>query len=199
MSDNKELAAASTGTKDLIINAAERLFAQFGYLGVSMMDIASSLGITKAALYYHFDSKEKIYLEVLSGAFEEFSEAIQKITGDKNLPIEKRFRKTVAAYLDFCLEKRDLVKLTTQKLSKDNDNIVNFISELKIKIVRQLEPTVKEFLVYKKQIRLINSKIATYLLIGMLNTFILGEIFEGGKNWKAKDIARQIEKLFFYN
>ena len=103
----------------------------------------------------------------------------------------------MAAYLDFCLEKRDLAKLTMQKLSKDSDNIVNFIAKLKVEIACQLEPTVKEFLVSKKRSRLINSKIATYLLIGMLNAFILGEIVESGKNWKAKDILKQIERLFF--
>lgn len=184
-------------TKDSIIDTAEQLFAQFGYLGVSMMDIANSLGITKAALYYHFDSKEKIYLEVLNSAFEEFSETIQKVIGDKKLSIEKRFRKTVIVYLNFCLEKRNLAKLTIQKLSKNDDNIINFISKLKVKIICQLEPVVKDFLVYKKRNRFINSKIATYLLIGMLNAFILGEIVEGGKNWKAKDILKQIERLFF--
>ena len=184
-------------TKDLIIDTSEQLFAQFGYLGVSMMDIADSLGITKAALYYHFDSKEKIYLEVLDGAFKEFSEVIQKVISNENLSVEKRFRETITVYLDFCLKKRDLAKLTMQKLSKNNDNIVNFISELKVEIAHQLEPTVKEFLVYKKRNRLIDSKIATYLLIGMLNAFILGEIVEGGKKWKAKDVLKQIERLFF--
>ncbi|MCK4592100.1 TetR/AcrR family transcriptional regulator [Candidatus Parcubacteria bacterium] len=184
-------------TKDLIIDTAEQLFAQFGYLGVSMMDIADSLGITKAALYYHFDSKEKIYLKVLDGAFKEFSETIQKVIGDENLSVEKRFRKTITTYLDFCLEKRDLAKLTMQKLSKNDDSIVDFIAELKVKIARQLEPTIKEFLIYKKQSRFVDSKIATYLLIGMLNAFILGEIVEGGKNWKSQDVLKQIERLFF--
>ncbi|MEA1937428.1 MAG: TetR/AcrR family transcriptional regulator [Patescibacteria group bacterium] len=184
-------------TKDLIIDTAENLFAQFGYLGVSMMDIADSLGITKAALYYHFDSKEKIYLKVLDEAFREFSETIQKVISNENLSIEKRFRKTITTYLDFCLEKRNLVKLTMQKLSKNNDNIINFIAELKVEIACQLEPTIKEFLIYKKRSRFINSKIATYLLIGMLNAFILGEIVEGRKSWKAKDILKQIERLFF--
>lgn len=184
-------------TKDLIIDTSEQLFAQFGYLGVSMMDIADSLGVTKAALYYHFDSKEKIYLEVLDGAFKEFSGVIQKVISNENLSVEKRFRETITVYLDFCLKKRDLAKLTMQKLSKNNNNIVNFISELKVEIAHQLEPTVKEFLVYKKRSRLIDSKIATYLLIGMLNAFILGEIVEGRKKWKAKDILKQIERLFF--
>ena len=188
---------STTSTKNLIIDTAEQLFAQFGYLGVSMMDIASSLEITKAALYYHFDSKEKIYLKVLDNAFKEFSETIQKVIGDEKLSIENRFRKTITAYINFCLEKRDLAKLTMQKLSKDSDNIVNFIAKLKIEVARQLEPVVKDFLVSKKRSRLIDSKIATYLLIGMLNAFILGEIVDGGKNWKAKDILKQIERLFF--
>ena len=184
-------------TKDLIIDTAENLFAQFGYLGVSMMDIADSLGITKAALYYHFDSKEEIYLKVLDNAFLEFSEAIQKVINIKNLSIEKRFHRIITVYLDFCLKKRDLAKLTIQKLSKDSGNIVNFIAKLKMEVACQLEPVVKEFLIHKKRSRIINSKIATYLLIGMLNAFILGEIVDSEKKIKTKDIVRQIEKLFF--
>ncbi|MBW6440431.1 TetR/AcrR family transcriptional regulator [Patescibacteria group bacterium] len=188
---------STMSTKVLILETAEHLFAEFGYLGVSMQDIASALGITKSALYYHFDSKEKIYLKVLDDAFLEFSEEIQKVTLDKKLSIEKRFHKTVLAYIDFCLEKRDLVKLTMHKLSNDNDGIVKSIAKIKINIINQLEPIVEEYLVYKKRSILINGKIATYFLVGILNAFILGEIVDGGKVWKTKDIVRQIEKLFF--
>lgn len=183
-------------TKDLIIDTAERLFAQFGYLGVSMIDIADSLGITKAALYYHFDSKEDLYLKVLENAFSEFSDTIKKIS-DENLAIQKKFCKTITTYIDFSLKRKGLAKLTMQELSKNDDNnIIYFITKTKIEIANQLEPTVKEFLAFKKK-SAINSKVATYLLIGMLNTFVLGEILEGGKNWKAKDIAKQINELFF--
>ncbi len=181
-------------TKDLIIESAEKLFAQFGYLGVSMKDIADSLEITKAALYYHFLSKEDLYLKVLENAFSEFSETIKKIS-DEDLAIQKKFCKTITTYIDFSLKRKGLAKLTMQELSKDN-NIIYFIAKTKMEIANQLEPTVREFLAFKKK-NVINSKVATYLLIGMLNAFILGEILEGGKNWKAKDIARQIEKLFF--
>ncbi len=181
-------------TKNLILGAAEQLFAQFGYLGVSMKDIADSLEITKAALYYHFLSKEDLYLKVLENAFSEFSETIKKIS-DEDLTVQKRFCKTITTYIDFSLKRKGLAKLTMQELSKDN-NIIYFIAKTKMEIANQLEPTVREFLAFKKK-NVINSKVATYLLIGMLNAFILGEILEGGKNWKAKDIAMQIEKLFF--
>ncbi len=47
-------------TKERIMEAALELFAQSGYLGTSMSDIAGRLGITKAALYKHYAGKQEI-------------------------------------------------------------------------------------------------------------------------------------------
>jgi len=45
---------ASGDTRQRIIDIALELFATRGYAGTSMRDIAAELGVTKAALYYHF-------------------------------------------------------------------------------------------------------------------------------------------------
>ena len=50
----------SGDTKERILEAALDLFAQSGYLGTSMSDIAKQLGITKGALYKHYKSKQEI-------------------------------------------------------------------------------------------------------------------------------------------
>ena len=47
-------------TKERILEAALALFAQGGYLGTSMSDIAKQLCITKGALYKHYAGKQKI-------------------------------------------------------------------------------------------------------------------------------------------
>ena len=47
-------------TKERILETALELFAQSGYLGTSMSDIAGGLGITKGALYKHYTSKQEI-------------------------------------------------------------------------------------------------------------------------------------------
>ena len=47
-------------TKERILETALALFAQSGYLGTSMSDIAKKLGITKGALYKHYTSKQEI-------------------------------------------------------------------------------------------------------------------------------------------
>ena len=50
----------AAGTKERILETALELFAQKGYLGTSMNDIAGKLGLTKAALYKHYTSKQEI-------------------------------------------------------------------------------------------------------------------------------------------
>lgn len=54
-----------TGTKEKILEEALTLFSQNGYSGTSMNDLAGQVGISKAALYKHFSSKEEILETVL--------------------------------------------------------------------------------------------------------------------------------------
>ncbi len=48
-----------------IRTAAFRLFGRHGYDGVSMYSVAEASGITKAALYWHYDSKEALFTDCL--------------------------------------------------------------------------------------------------------------------------------------
>jgi len=59
---------APSGTKQDILDAARDLFARNGYDGTSIRQLTSSLGITPAALYYHFSSKHEV-LEGIMAAF----------------------------------------------------------------------------------------------------------------------------------
>lgn len=52
-------------TKARIVHAALELFAQNGYLGTSMSDIAKQLSITKGALYKHYASKQEILDQII--------------------------------------------------------------------------------------------------------------------------------------
>lgn len=54
-------------TREQCLAAAERLFADGGFAGTGMRDIAAAAGVTVATLAYHFGSKEKLYGAVLGG------------------------------------------------------------------------------------------------------------------------------------
>jgi AcrR family transcriptional regulator len=61
-----QTATESPGTRERILDVALTLFAEKGYDATSMREIAEHLGITKAALYYHFDSKADIVRAMLA-------------------------------------------------------------------------------------------------------------------------------------
>lgn len=61
--------APRTNMRQRILDAAAHLFAMHGYAGTSIRDISDELGVTKAALYYHFASKEVLLEHVVALAF----------------------------------------------------------------------------------------------------------------------------------
>ena len=56
-------------TRDRIMKAAERLFAERGYDGTNIRAIVTKARVNQAAINYHFAGKDGLYNEVLRGAF----------------------------------------------------------------------------------------------------------------------------------
>jgi AcrR family transcriptional regulator len=61
-------------TRERIIKAAERLFAERGYDATSIRAIVAKARVNQAAINYHFDGKDGLYREVLRGAFQALTE-----------------------------------------------------------------------------------------------------------------------------
>jgi len=56
--------------RDHILDVAEALFQERGYTAVAMRDIAEVAGMRTASLYYHFPSKEELFVSVRERMFE---------------------------------------------------------------------------------------------------------------------------------
>jgi AcrR family transcriptional regulator len=88
--------------RGLILDAAERLFAERGYAGASLREIASRSGFSTAALYLFFQNKEEIYLQVLLRRSEELLLAIEAAAQTSRPPLQ-RLHDIAAAHIDHCL------------------------------------------------------------------------------------------------
>ncbi len=87
-------------TRQSLIKAAVDLFAEKGFDGASVRAIVAKARVNQAAINYHFDGKEGLYLEVLRMAFEAFTRQ-EGLDGDalKALPREEALRRFVAQQL----------------------------------------------------------------------------------------------------
>jgi AcrR family transcriptional regulator len=63
-------------TRQRIIEVALELFADKGYEKTALREIAERLGITKAALYYHFASKEALLIGIMESLVGQFDELV---------------------------------------------------------------------------------------------------------------------------
>jgi len=73
----RTVGSSAPETRRRILDSATAVFAEHGYAGASMRDIAERLGITKAALYYHFTSKEDLLDGLVHPVMQELSEFAQ--------------------------------------------------------------------------------------------------------------------------
>jgi len=64
------------GTRDRLLQAAEKEFARYGYAGAHLQSIAEQVGVQKTALYYYFDSKSDLYTAVIEAMLEVFERSL---------------------------------------------------------------------------------------------------------------------------
>jgi TetR/AcrR family transcriptional regulator len=58
-------ASTSADTRERILDAAERLFAEQGFAATSVRDLSKAVGLTPASLYNHFEGKQALYEAVM--------------------------------------------------------------------------------------------------------------------------------------
>lgn len=77
-----------------IISAAQIEFAQFGYKGATISNIANRAQLPKSNIHYYFKSKQHLYIEVLSNIIDLWDEALNELT------LSDEPREALARYID---------------------------------------------------------------------------------------------------
>ncbi|GAA3939981.1 hypothetical protein GCM10023085_21830 [Actinomadura viridis] len=99
-----------TATPRRILDAASTLFAERGFRGTSMQAIAREVGITKAALYYHFESKDDILRHLTLPLLDELEAALAEAEAQDDPETVRR--RAIEGYVDVSLRhRRTLVML----------------------------------------------------------------------------------------
>jgi AcrR family transcriptional regulator len=100
--------AASDLKRSLILEAARKVFEAEGLDGASLRAIASAAGYTPAALYFHFDSKEEIYAQVLRGSLVNLGTAVNRATLRAKTPADRLSAAAMAFFHYYDDNPRDL-------------------------------------------------------------------------------------------
>ena len=66
-------------TREALLAAGTKLFAEHGYDGVPVAAIAEKAGVNKAMINYHFGGKRKLYLAIVNATFAEMVERVERL------------------------------------------------------------------------------------------------------------------------
>lgn len=162
-------------TKEEILKAAGMLFAQRGYFGVSMRDIAYELNLTKAALYYHFKSKDELCHALLTTTARDLTATLSLALSEGDDPLDKLFR-VIKAYLDFATKRPEARLLLNQELGAIEDKALQEIAQnFENQIINFLEKAISMVeqaqLWSKRKIFLAASFILSFLSQQFLNPY----------------------------
>jgi AcrR family transcriptional regulator len=89
--------------RELILEAAGRLFGERGYAHTNLDEIAAAAGVTKPVLYRHFDSKKALYLALLERHREDLPRFFERVPA--GLPFEQRVEAILDAWFEYVSER----------------------------------------------------------------------------------------------
>lgn len=72
------VSSSQDSTRSRILSEAAQLFLARGYHGVSMREVAAAVGVTKPALYHHYEDKEMLFMAMLENTLGGLSELVAR-------------------------------------------------------------------------------------------------------------------------
>lgn len=104
-------------TRRAILGEALNLFSQRGYAATPLRDIAEPLGLTVAAIYYHYPSKDALLADVAEPLLSDYNRVLEAAESSQPRSLLARRRELLTNILDVVIRHRDLFRFVTRDLA----------------------------------------------------------------------------------
>ncbi|QEC41219.1 TetR/AcrR family transcriptional regulator [Pseudobacter ginsenosidimutans] len=164
--------AEKTDKREQLINAAEELFAEKGFDGTSVRDIAQKADVNLAMISYYFGSKEKLLLVLIEQRFASSSELLEDMVKNTKLSSWEKIEKVIEYYVDKILNGRKFHTIINQEYNTDRSHeIIDLITSIKMKNFTLIRQLIDEG-IKKKEFRKIDPEMTMASMMGTINSVI---------------------------
>ena len=115
-------------TRDKILRTAQQIFIEKGKDGARMQEIADRAGVNKAMLFYYFNNKELLYLEVLRSIVLRLFQKVNEVVISEEEP-RKKLEQFVEAYINFLVENEGLPRIMLREIASGGEIIGKIFNE----------------------------------------------------------------------
>jgi AcrR family transcriptional regulator len=171
--------------KEKLLRAAIELFAERGFSGTSIRDIARKIGISISNIYHYFGNKEGLMMAILQDSSKYLAEKLREIS-EMDLDPLVRFRLLIHTHVSFCMQFEKEAKIFSlhEVLLSREGNEIN----------RQLQMEIMD--IYLKELKALQSlhylrsqhlKVLAFNILGVINWHL--RWFKPGGPLSLRDVA----------
>jgi AcrR family transcriptional regulator len=150
-----------------LLSAAERLFAERGFLAVRLEDIGAAAGVSGPAIYRHFPNKESLLVELLVGISARLLAGARDVRARNCDDVEAALDGLIDFHLDFALGESDLIRIQDRDLAhlpaaaeKQVRKAQRQYVEVWVGVLRELNPDLAEA----------DARLTAHAVFGLLNS-----------------------------
>ena len=182
-----EKAAAGANRDQDILEAAIHIFAEKGYVGASLQEVADAVGLMKGSLYHYITSKESLLYRMFQEAHEQANLIISTVDGQKLDP-ENHLREFVRSLAVFYVVNQERASIYFREhrhlTGADRETVKEQQREFRAYVRKLIEDVHKAGLTRPD----LDIRIATYFLLTAVNGIhIFLQVQDGAKAAKTAD------------
>jgi len=119
---NQRPARKSEVTRERLVQAAETLFVERGFDGVSINDVAVEAQVTKALVFYYFKNKQELFDTVLDRYYQAQASALVSAIRSEG-SVQDQIHQGIDAYLDFLKDNPGYPRLIQREICSSSRNL----------------------------------------------------------------------------
>lgn len=181
----------SINRKQLILEAATKSFAQFGYKATTMDQVSRLANVGKGTIYTFYKNKEELFSEILDGVLLDMKEAAEDAF-DSQLPFFENVHRAIYRILEF----RKTHQLTIKIFQESNEMGTPMVKEGVQKVEAMVLNYIKQKIIVaidKKEIQPCDPELTAFILLKLYVSLI----FDWEKSHEPLDkekIAKVLEQ-----
>ncbi len=188
-----------------ILQAALTVFLQKGYLEATIQDIAQEAGISSAAIYLYFDSKEDLFLSLIENlSFQDVLEEINSVLEHKEEieleDVRQALIKAAEAFLDTHHPNAEVIRLFIAEGRRFPEIGISYCQRLVAPVEDLLERYI-ENQIRRGVFRNVEPKLAVHAFFGIFLNFVVTQDLLHGKHclfFPSEDRVAKLVDLYLY-
>lgn len=148
--------------KEQIVEAARKLFTQYGYKKVSMDEIAKEAGVTKKTVYAYFKDKDELFKYFVFEEVDIMKKLVQEVE-DRNLPFFDMVHQTIYEVFKHKKQENFLLTITKEAEALKNPTVIEAVKIIDVEVKKYIKNKLT-YAIKHEYIKYYNVDILTFII-----------------------------------